>query len=261
MKKKLSLLLLILCFIQSYATSEIIEVNSIHEIKNYIGPETLILFDIDNTLMEPTQTLGSDQWFQHTLKERRNNGMKREDALDLTLSQWMSIQSVTKVKVVEEGTAELIDHLQKEGFTLMGLTTRGLGLSTRTVFQLKSLDINLTTTAPTHEEIFFINHHGVLFRGGILFTAGTNKGMALAKFLHLIGKEPENIVFINDKWSNIREVEVVAEKYQVPFTGLRYSYTDEKVANFNPELAEMQFKEFGHIISDDEASARLLEAN
>jgi Protein of unknown function (DUF2608) len=247
------------CCLATCLQAEIIEADSIHDIRHHIDPETLVIFDIDNTLMEPSQTLGSDQWFYHRIESFKAKGMDQQSALEKSLSEWMSVQSITKVKVVEEGTVELIKRLQNEGYTVMGLTTRGLGLSTRTIFQLDSLNINLTTTAPTHEEVFFMNNHGVLFRGGILFTAGTHKGVALAKFLHLIEKAPDNIVFINDKWSNIREVEVICEKYQVPFIGLRYSYVDEKVANFNQEVADLQWDSFGKILSDEEAETSLLE--
>ncbi len=259
MRKIFQYLSVVFCFLACYAQAVIIEADSIHDIRNHIDPETLVIFDIDNTLMEPSQTLGSDQWFYHRIGEHKAKGMDQQSALEKSLSEWMSVQSITKVKVVEEGTVELIKRLQDEGYTVMGLTTRGLGLSTRTIFQLESLHINLSVTAPTHEEVFFINNHGVLFRGGILFTAGTHKGLALAKFLHLIEKAPENIVFINDKWSNIREVEVICEKYQVPFIGLRYSYVDEKVANFNHEIADVQWEQFGQILSDEEAESQLLE--
>ncbi|MEM1283743.1 MAG: DUF2608 domain-containing protein [Chlamydiota bacterium] len=259
MNKIFRCLTITFCFFAAYVQAEIIEADSIHDIRHHIDPETLVIFDIDNTLMEPAQTLGSDQWFYHRIGEYKAKGMDQQVALEQSLSEWMSVQSITKVKIVEEGTAELIKRLQNEGYTLMGLTTRGLGLSTRTIFQLDSLHINLSVTAPTQEEVFFMNNHGVLFRGGILFTAGSHKGVALAKFLHLIEKTPNNIVFINDKWSNIREVEVICEKYQVPFTGLRYNYVDGKVANFNQDIADLQWEEFGKILSDEDAEKRLLK--
>lgn len=259
MRKLFQYLTIACCFFAGLAQAEIIEADSIHNIRHHIDPETLVIFDIDNTLMEPTQTLGSDQWFYHRIGDYKDQGIDHKTALEKALSEWMSVQSITKVKVVEEGTTQLLERLQEEGYTVMGLTTRGLGLSTRTIFQLESLGIDLSVTAPTHEDVFFINNHGVLFRGGILFTAGTHKGVALAKFLHLVEKRPDNIVFINDKWQNIREVEVICEKYQVPFLGLRYSFLDEKVASFNQEVADLQWGEFGKILSDDEAEARLLE--
>lgn len=245
--------------IQAFLAAEIIETNDIHDIKNYIKPETLVIFDIDNTLIEPVQTLGSDQWFYHRLESSIAKGTNKNDALHKTIAEWSAIQQVTKVKEVQPGTKELIAELQNKGYIIMGLTTRGLGLSTRTIDQLQSVGIDLAVTAPTHAEIFFINNHSVLFRGGTLFTAGTHKGMALIKFLGQIKLAPESVVFINDKRQNIEEVDEICNKCQIPFIGLRYGYLDEKVKSFKNDLADLQLKHFGYIISDDEAEKMLSE--
>jgi len=43
------------------------------------------------------------------------------------------------------------------------------------------------------------------------------------------------------------------------FIGLRYSYSDQRVANFCKEIAEIQWTHstFDHLLSDEEASALL----
>lgn len=255
--KRFLLALLLLC---SSASAEIIEIKSVQEISNYLYPETLLLFDIDNTLIEPVQTLGSDQWFDNQKVYYQDKGLGQSTALEKALAEMMSVQNVTAIKIVEEGTAELIAKLQKEGYSMMGLTARGLGLSTRTLFQLASLGIDLDVTAPTRNDLFFINYHGVLFRGGILFTAGTNEGMALLKFLHLINYKFGPIVFINDKLQPLQDVQQICEKYDISFTGLRYGYLDEKVKSYNPQIARVEFENFGKIISDKEAE-KLLQSS
>ncbi len=254
MKKTIAFLSTVFTVVYSCVCAEIIETNSICRIREYITPESLVIFDIDNTLMEPSQTLGNDQWFYHRLKQHKAAGMNAEDALEKSLAEWYAVQNVTKVRLVEPCAADLIQSLQKDNYTVMGLTTRGLGLCRTTIYQLKSLGINLGVTAPTHEEFHFMNCKGVLFRQGILFTAGSNKGKALAKLLHRIGKQPKNIVFINDKATHLREVEEVCEQYNVPFIGLRYGFLDATVAAFNPEIADIQFEAFGQILSDEEAA-------
>jgi len=253
-----TLCLLFYCF-TTILEAEIHETYDINEVRHYITPETLVIFDIDNTVIEPVQTIGSDQWFHYRIDYHKDHGYSDSLALETALEEWVAVQNITQVKEVQEGCSQLIADLQNEGYTVMGLTTRGLGMSTLTVRQLKRLDIDLSATAPTQEEVFLKNKRGVLFRGGILFTAGTHKGMALAKFLHLIETKPQHIVFINDKASHLKEVEVIADKYRVPFNGLRYGYTDEKVNKLNKEIADLQFEFFGHILSDHEAKNLLSE--
>ena len=48
------------------------------------------------------------------------------------------------------------------------------------------------------------------------------------------------------------EGRLVKEK-QIPFIGLRYGFIDEKVKNFDPKAAEIQYKRFVNILSNKEA--------
>lgn len=239
-------------------SAEIIETLYMHELLNHVTEQTLIIFDIDNTIMRPSQQLGSDQWFNHRKIVHLNTGLTKNEALEIALAEWMAVQSITHMQLAEEQTQEIIANLQREGFSVMGLTTRGLGLSTTTIRQLKTLDVDLTATAPAQKDIFFDNKQGTLFRQGILFTAGSDKGTALQKFLELAGFKPEAILFINDKASHLTPIERYCKEVDIPFKGLRYGYVDEWVNSFRKEPAAIQWLTFGQILCDDDAE-RLAE--
>ncbi|MDP1880688.1 MAG: DUF2608 domain-containing protein [Parachlamydiaceae bacterium] len=240
---------------------EIIETKNFKEILNYIQhPETLIILDIDDTLLIPVQTLGTDVWFLSRLDHHLKINNDRQFALDKALAEWEAVRHLTSVKIVEEGTEEIVREMQKNNIVVMGLSTQGLALATRTVIQLKSLSIDLTITAPASQDHYFINgEQGVLYRHGILFTCGTPKGPALLTLLDMIGFCPKNIVFINDKIAHLQDLEKSAESKNINFIGLRYSYSDERVLNFNREIADIQWKHstFNRLISDEEAASLL----
>jgi len=257
MKKILVVLLLFVASLQA----EIHEIKNMDELHSYLKPDMLIVFDIDNTLMEPVQELGSDQWFYHRIKEYEAWGKSKQEALEKALKQWTSIQNVTKVRLCEAGTDEIVQNLQRQGFTIMGLTTRGLGMSELTIQQLGLIHVNLSPTAPTQEEIHFMNERGCLFRTGILFTAATHKGEAMRKLFDKIDWWPKSILFINDKQTHIAEFEETMIQHGVPFIGLRYGATDERVLNFRNHLAEVQYSFFGHILTDEQAERILHETN
>ncbi|MCB1112656.1 MAG: DUF2608 domain-containing protein [Chlamydiales bacterium] len=237
--------------------AQIIETMHLEEVREFLTPETLVIFDIDNTLMVPAQDLGTDQWFHHRIYHYIDQGMENRAALEKALGEWMSVQSITKVLEAEPGAAKLVNDLQNEGYTVMGLTSRGLGLSTRTILQLDSLGINLEKTAPTHDEFHFMNTRGVLFREGILFTSGTHKGTAFAKFLDRAHYTPKAVIFINDKHSHIVPVHDMCAQLGIPCIGMRYGYTDAQVAAFDPVLTDLQYAEFGKIMSNEEARSLL----
>ncbi len=239
--------------ISSTLFGKIIEVSHFEEIKEYAQPDTLLILDIDNTLITTAQEVGSDQWFSHRRKWYfEQQGCDQQEALERALAEWEAVQNVTKVKPVEPQIPEIVKQLQ-EHFVVMGLTTRGLGLATRTIYQLLDIDIDLSSSAMTAEDIPLLNPRAILFRQGVLFTSGTHKGKALLKLFNQLDFYPKRIVFINDKSNNLREVEVACEERGIPFLGLRYGFLDAKVKAFRADIANMQFNYFKKILSDHEA--------
>lgn len=238
---------------------KIIETKQFQEIKQYVKPATLVILDIDDTLLLPVQTLGNDCWFQHRKLQHTNAGMSSSQALEKAISEWEAVRHLTGVKIVEEGTDKIIADIQKDKTLVIGLTTQGLALATRTVQQLNSLGIDLTSTAPSKEDVFFTNKHGVLYRQGILFTSGTPKGEALLRLFDIIDYHPKHIVFINDKATHLADVEQAVMARGIEFVGLRYSIGDERVAKFNPEIADLQWhwSSFDSILSDEDAEQAL----
>ncbi|MDP0561373.1 MAG: DUF2608 domain-containing protein [Candidatus Endonucleobacter sp. (ex Gigantidas childressi)] len=234
-------------------TSVIIEIHNISSLKSHISPNTLILFDIDNTLIEPVQTLASDQWFCWRIEHYESLGNKHPEALDMALMEWSAAVNMTKVKEVEPSAHELIEYLQSNNYIVMGLTTRSPSLSTATIKQLKSVQIQLLQTAPSKEEVIFLNPREVIYKNGILFTAGTNKGNALLNLFTLINQKlPEKVLFINDKKSHLKQVQQACEDNNISFIGLRYDYLDRKVQEFSQDIAEYQLQHFSKLLSDDE---------
>lgn len=235
---------------------EIIETACFEEILKHADADSLILLDIDDTLLIPAQMLGTDIWFTKRLEQYQKQCADPSAALDKALGDWQAVRHLTDVKIVEEGTEKVIKLMQDRKWTVMGFTTQGLALTTRTIIQLNSLGINLSRTPPSDPDYYFINgSRGVIFRSGILFTSGSNKGDALVKFLNHISLRPKKIVFINDKASHLEDLEKGAASLNIPFIGLRYTYSDDRVANYQEEIAQIQWERssFSHILSDEEA--------
>jgi hypothetical protein len=234
--------------------AEIREISSFKEVTAHLKPRTLLILDIDNTLIYPAQEVGSDQWFHSRIDYYRQRGYSYSDALDLALPEWEAVQNITQVKLVEPYITEFMRTVQKDtSLHVMGMSTRGLALASRTVHQLDSLAIDLSKSAPTQKELPFLNPRAVLFRKGIFFTAGTHKGRALKKLLDELGSTPQQVVFVNDKRGHLRQLEETLEEIGIPYVGLRYGYLDQKVKNFRSDIAEVQFESFQRIMSDLEA--------
>lgn len=235
-------------------SAEIHETKTIFAVNQHRDKDTLIIYDIDNTLMEPRQSLGSDQWFYHHFDELKKRLQNDEKALTRALLDWNTVNCLTVMKEVEPGTAAMIDSQQKEGAMVMALTTRDFCFSSMTLYHLDALGIQFTPTAPAQESMFFDLGNGALFTKGILFCGSAHKGKVLQQFLKAANIQPKKIVFINDKRSHIAQVEETCAEMDLPFIGLRYSYTDEKVKAFDYKITEVQHQRFfGQLLSDSEA--------
>lgn len=232
----------------------IVEVDHFADIEKYVQDASLVVLDIDDTLLVPAQTLGTDVWFQYRWDFHRKHE-EPQVALDKALGEWEAVRHLTEMKIVEDGTDAVIKKLQDTGYNVMGLSTQGLALTSRTLIQLHDLNIDLSKTAPSKEDHYFMNKQGVLFRGGVLFTSGTKKGEALLKLCNCINIHPTKVVFINDKASHLRDLGDTLEAKGIEFIGLRYTFSDDRVNHFDHQIADVQWNHssFGRILSDVEA--------
>lgn len=235
--------------------AEIFEISTIKQCEEHIRPDRLIVFDIDNTIMEASQTLGSDQWFSYRIRENQNKGLSEQESFYRTLIEWMAVQLQTQVKLVEPQFSSLFDHIVKGGWKVVGLTSRGQELAGRTLEQLNSIGVDLSRASPTPQEIVF--GQGQVYHGGVLFAHGSNKSTLLFQFLNRVALHPKGIIFVDDKMNNLLDVEKECAANQIAFWGLRYAYMDKKVQAMRPEVAEVQLKTFSQLISDEEALQRM----
>jgi hypothetical protein len=229
--------------------AEIFEIQNISQCEPYIQYDSFVIFDLDNTVMEPAQVLGSDQWFSYRIKEHLWDGMSEAEACAVALAEWTSVQLKTSVRPVEPDIVAFIKHLQKRDLVVMGLTLRGLNLAAKTLEQLQSIGVDFSKTYPITGEINFKNSGNVLCRRGVIFSNGTDKGALLLQFFQKSGFFPKRVLFIDDKEKHLQDVERICAVNQIPFIGLRYGFLDEKVKNSCWDLAGQQWNDFGKELS------------
>ena len=168
--------------------SKIIETAHFQEILTYANDETLILLDIDDTILITPQMLGTDEWLRHQTDERKKKGMDPKEAFTKSLAEWEIIRHLTFMELVEPGTDAIIHSLQAKGFPVMGLTMQGVTLATRTTHQLKMHQLDLSLNAPEQENhCLKIHGRNIFYIDGIMYTAGVSKADALFALCAKIG--------------------------------------------------------------------------
>ncbi len=237
----------LLCISAVQLHALIVETDKLADVRNYLEKDTLVLFDIDNTLAHPVGTIGADEWFGHMIKEQQAEGKDFMQALNMVLPIYFEVQLQIPLQLIEQNAPHFLSDLQQEGYDIMALTARSLPLVNRTICQLSAIDID-----------FSHNHIGpvyairqapyiYMYKRGILFSGDNNKGDALIDFLDFCEIMPSKVVFIDDKLKNLHAVEDAVKKRGIEFVGIRYSKLDAYVAAFDMQQAEKELHAFHHL--------------
>lgn len=226
------------------------EVETLSDIK--LSEDVLVIFDVDDTLMRPSQQLGSEAWALHHLETMKSNKVKPDLALKRLARHWEKVQKKTKVELLEKMTPTFLSSLQERNIPSMGITLRFPKCADLTAKQLKKLKINLSKTAPFKDIMLFSLKNEVQYRNGILYISPTNtKALALDSFFKKAGLNPEKIIYIDN---SLEQVKAFEEHFTEKKDSLHcYHYKPKNAAKFSPEVTEIQWKYMGQILQDEKA--------
>lgn len=229
------------------ARAEVREIKSMSEITADIRPTTLLVFDLDNTLVEPAGNIGSDQWYDYVVKALRRDGLDPDAAEKRAGELWTRLLGTVKAKPVEDLTPILIREEQKRGVKILALTARGPEDAAATFAQLQAIGVDLEKSAVTKDDMAFAPK-GLYSRGVYFVGDGPEKGKALLALLEKIGMRPTRVVFVDDKPRHAKSVDAAMTAVGIPCVSFRYGAADEKVRAFNEVMSE----------ASDKASAEML---
>lgn len=229
-------------------------------VEEHSSKKILIVCDIDNTLLRASQHSGSVAWGDYLIAQLELKGISKQQAEEVESIFWKAIQPYVKVETVDPETPAIIREIQNRKISILGLTARAPDEIDYTTKQLLSLDINLSS----HEQNLSISErlrmgkYDALYDQGILFSTPFNKkSNVLFHFLKKHEFFPECIIFVDDKWSHVEDVEKACNEENIACIGIRINAADEHVKNFNPHLAEIQWQAFPLMLSDEQAQQRL----
>jgi phosphoglycolate phosphatase-like HAD superfamily hydrolase len=235
-------------YVRQFVTNcEIREIERMDEIKESINHDTLLIYDLDNTVFEPVGNYGSDQWFYYLSKVYQMDGFSTEESEEKALELWNHTQSLIKVKPVESCIPTFIRDQQSKGIKTIAVTARSAATADVTIKQLTSIDVTFQGSSIKNGESFKIDHPGlngdVLFHDGVLFVGEKNsKGEALILLLKNLNYRPENVVFVDDRRRHLEAVEKQLKAKKIPYKGFRYGAADKKVHAFNDFTSEISDK-------------------
>ncbi len=190
--------------------AHIIERDSLVDLR--VPQGSSVFFDVDDTLIYYPYHLGRDQWFKETWEATDGDRKAIEDFHRLAglLAEHLDVAPV------DPENRDVIRRLQKQGCEVLAITARQKihpGIDNwmeKTHSQVQSVGIDLP----------------------ILFTDRGPKGPVI------LAQSPSLVVLIDDRLSELQEVEETLLDAGIPFLGIHYRVM-EKVP-YDPEIAALE---------------------
>lgn len=217
---------------------------SVTDVLKFCSYNSLVAFDLDNTVIRPThvEDLGSDQWFANLFQYAIEVLSDPEQARLLTLALTDYIQGLIDVKPVDANTPEIIKRLQDIKIPVLGLTGRGIGIANTTFDQLHKINVSFTKYSPGIKMKLNVPEYPnreVYYQDGIIFCDGADKGKCLIEFFKQ-QKLKYNVVMMDDVKKNLLHVKEAVTQFGASFFGLRYGKADERVSRYKMDRSVMR---------------------
>ncbi|HLB40972.1 MAG TPA: DUF2608 domain-containing protein, partial [Candidatus Babeliales bacterium] len=118
-------LLLLLALLSTTSALLTREIQSISETLDYITEaDCLVVFDLDNTLINPPTDLGSDQWFNHLVNEQLAVGLDASAAVAKVLPLYFHVHDQINLVPTEPELHLTLAQICTKCNHMIGLTAR-----------------------------------------------------------------------------------------------------------------------------------------
>jgi hypothetical protein len=211
-------------------------------IQDNAKPETtLVIFDIDDTLLEAKDFVGSGKWYNW----QRGREVTSPDGQIFTSQPSERFYCIFRTlgSLFEFGSTELTQANIPEilnsvnGFDNLILTARTTKYRAPTERELNKhhIDFSSKHLLENNETLIFNFNDGnrtaeVTYRNGIVMVSGLNKGLVLKEILEQVDKDYQNIYFIDDSRRNIDDMAAVWKNDKTQLSIFHYTKVDQTIS-------------------------------
>lgn len=200
---------------------------------------TLVVFDIDDTLLTATEFFGSDKWYDWQRDRALSpNGqplaIDESDKVSCLFDVLGMTYEIATNRPTQENMATLVKQVNND---MVILTARSDDYRAATKRELAhnglSFNNKALVTADTGYH-YAITHGGrtatVSYVDGVFMVKGMDKGVLLLDLLARTGRKYEAVVFVDDKTHNINNMANALQKAGIDYYGFQYTKIDKTVS-------------------------------
>ena len=223
----------------------VLESNSINSVLEHANVgDTLVIFDIDNTLLHTKQELGSDAWAFWVVQQKIRQGLPPHQALEYMFDLFKHIHTHIDIYPVEDHAVTVLQQLKERSIPTICLTGRPGPLIDQTIEQLRKTGLVLNCPDTLDKAMTLKLQHKAEMSNGVICGGINDKGHVMSTVFQELGYQTPHIVFVDDKQSCVDSIGKACSTGNIGYTGLRYGYLDHIAAKFDAQKAEEQLETF-----------------
>ena len=248
-----------------YMISGIREIDSFSqatEILDNADSKTLVLFDVDDTLIMPASRifrpklqLENKDWVNAMMAQAFQKAKKPDN---FYIDIWMMKELPF---VIEPSIIETIKVLQDRGVMVLALTRLDTGSSALIqsipewrLSTLKKIGIDFNRISVPKDMVFdeltkdTEGNFPILYQG-MLCCGAASKGDVLNAFLDHVSWKPDKVIFFDNDMKYLESVAQELRKRNIPFYGYHYRGAEHVIDKLDKDIAELQIN---HLIDNEE---------
>ena len=228
-------------------------ISNIRQLETSLQANSLVVFDIDLTLLVPSQAVAMPQWVSAREKHLLKIYSDKSEAYDRLAADFSGVYNLVSFRPAEKDTAKFLESLnggklqRKKSYDTLALTARGFGLIQATRIHLKDNDLKFSGHFIENRQPQFFNHQDlhnpIALDRGVVYSSGQHKGMVLEKVITATNYPLKHLIFIDDEPHNLYKMAEVCGLKNWNCSLFHYAGTIEEVKRFDLDIANSQWEQ------------------
>lgn len=222
------------------------------QVQKYTAGEdgkVLVVYDIDDTLLEATSFFGGDTWYNwqrgKPIRTAEGESITIDDAdkMQCLFNKLSVFYAMGNFHLVEKSTAEVFNRLKDKHDTMM-LTSRSpdYRAGTEETLALAGIEFENTSLLPRDFALYYKFNDGkstrdVSYANGIVMSTGLNKGRVLQDILARSNRDYAAIFFIDDSEINIINMKEAWQDADTQVKVFHYTHVPKVISQQNIDLS------------------------
>jgi len=221
---------------------------------------TLVIFDIDDTLLEANNFVGSSKWYnwQRGKVVTDFNGVKftikQENKFSCIFRSLSTLFELASTRTTQPDISNIMTELSSYDLMLLTARTTSYRAATERELEKNSISFSDQHLGNPNKVFNFRFDDGkrtanVTYQNGMIMASGLNKGLVLETMLKRLNKNYQQIYFIDDSQKNITDMNKAWKEKSGQMHLFHYTRVDKSISKEEIKQSVFAKKYFDQFIS------------